>query len=830
MKQINRIINKNDFIVDFILSDLAEKLYLAEPETMVDKVNYVFINGFIDVGDLPCRKKFWQDVTNRQISLPPQIQWTYINYNSEETKIDSSSFWHRPHYLSRWAKTILVAPKTQNYQFRVSTCGSVFFWVNGKKVAEFSVYQRNKEALQEIILPLNEGQNEIIIFFDDIAERDTYFYFQLQFLGDETLYNLFSADNNEDKKIRFYGDFIRNIEIHSVNENVLLESKNKPKSDISLQCVFSKHPHEDDNKIYFSPIWEKNEEQLHLCKSAQLGSGFWYCHISYQIGSQKITKLINVTIAPEHVDDNTVGRSERFKAISLYLAQYGYPQIGKVLAAFEHGICNDEIIAIIEKSLKKISQRHDCSDFIMVPLLFIWKKHAGKYLSENMWKRIRSSILGWRYWIDEPGNDVMWFWSENHCLCFHAAQYLAGDIFFDLLFINSNRMGYENKKIAHKRLLKWFEQYEKNGFVEWNSIAYYPIDLIALLALYEDAADDDIRAKAKNALDNLFAMVAIHSLKGKAVGSMGRAYEKEILSADVNELSTYIHALWGHGVMNKSLASLPLLLAGRYQPPSYMDILANWKADTAFEARYFQGVNQQAKLITWKNKDAVLSNVVNHFTGQNGHQQHVIDLSFAGNPNARIWINHPGEKEPNGEARPSFWAGNGILPRVNQYRNRALMIMQHQNHDIAFSHLHFPKDAFDEVIYSEQSVFFRCQKGYGAIFASDPLIVNGDVLAENEIRLNKPQSAWYICVGDENQDGGFHNFVIQMQQNNLRFDGEKAYFDDPFIGPISLTWSGEFTHNHLHFIDDKWQNMPVLSLDTYPNIHFLMNKVEEHIR
>ena len=36
------------------------------------------------------------------------------------------------------------------------------------------------------------------------------------------------------------------------------------------------------------------------------------------------------------------------------------------------------------------------------------------------------AVLDYRYWVDEPGNDVMWFWSENHALCFHVSQLLAG--------------------------------------------------------------------------------------------------------------------------------------------------------------------------------------------------------------------------------------------------------------------------------------------------------------------------------------------------------------------------------------------------------------------
>lgn len=64
-----------------------------------------------------------------------------------------------------------------------------------------------------------------------------------------------------------------------------------------------------------------------------------------------------------------------------------------------------------------------------MPLIWLWQRYQGQQLPPQDWRRVRSAILGFRYWIDEPGNDTMWFWSENHCLCFHVAQYLAGQNF-----------------------------------------------------------------------------------------------------------------------------------------------------------------------------------------------------------------------------------------------------------------------------------------------------------------------------------------------------------------------------------------------------------------
>ena len=50
-------------------------------------------------------------------------------------------------------------------------------------------------------------------------------------------------------------------------------------------------------------------------------------------------------------------------------------------------------------------------------------------------------MLGFRYWMDEPGNDVMWYFSENHALLFHTACHLAGTLLPDATFTRQAAQG-----------------------------------------------------------------------------------------------------------------------------------------------------------------------------------------------------------------------------------------------------------------------------------------------------------------------------------------------------------------------------------------------------
>jgi hypothetical protein len=84
-----------------------------------------------------------------------------------------------------------------------------------------------------------------------------------------------------------------------------------------------------------------------------------------------------------------------------------------------------ETEAMIDATLPAIEDCWDCADFALVPLLW-GRTRFGHLLSDRMRARIDAAMLGYRYWMDEPGNDVQWYFSENHALLFHTSAYLAG--------------------------------------------------------------------------------------------------------------------------------------------------------------------------------------------------------------------------------------------------------------------------------------------------------------------------------------------------------------------------------------------------------------------
>ncbi|TIY07841.1 MAG: hypothetical protein E5V16_20085, partial [Mesorhizobium sp.] len=149
------------------------------------------------------------------------------------------------------------------------------------------------------------------------------------------------------------------------------------------------------------------------------------------------------------------------------------------LARLATGRGGAETDAIIAAALPAIEDCHDCADFILVPLL--WCRRAyGDSIAVDLRHRIDEAILNYRYWMDEPGNDVQWYFSENHALLFHTAAYLGGHLLPDARFVRSGRTGAEQSTVGLARVRAWLDHFEEWEMAEFNSAPYFPIDLKGL--------------------------------------------------------------------------------------------------------------------------------------------------------------------------------------------------------------------------------------------------------------------------------------------------------------------------------------------------------------
>jgi hypothetical protein len=224
--------------------------------------------------------------------------------------------------------------------------------------------------------------------------------------------------------------------------------------------------------------------------------------------------------------------------------------------------------AVVYEALQFVTERQDCADFSAVGLLRILYQFADSpHLSPELANAIRHTLLHFKYWIDEPGKEMMCFWSENHQILFHSAEYLAGQLFADEIFPNVGQTGHWHMDKARPKILRWIDLKARIGFSEWDSNCYYDEDMAPLLNLADFAADPEIADKAARLLDIMFFDMAVDSFRGTYGTSHGRTYPRHVLSGRNEATAAVSKIAWGMGIFNdpSNMTAVSLAVSPRYR-------------------------------------------------------------------------------------------------------------------------------------------------------------------------------------------------------------------------------------------------------------------------
>lgn len=215
--------------------------------------------------------------------------------------------------------------------------------------------------------------------------------------------------------------------------------------------------------------------------------------------------------------------------------------IDNILIALEEGESAD--YSKIGDTLKYIDSRYDTSDFRMPSLIRILYDHKDA-LPNEVYEAMKKTVLGFKYWMDQPGDDSMCYWSENHQLLFSSSEYLLGHYFKDEVFTNMSITGEEHAKLGKERVLIWLNQRYLYGFTEWYSSTYYVEDIAPLAVLIDFAPDEDVREKAKMVMDLLMYDLATQNFKGTFTVNSGRMYEAAKMSGRHGSMKETISDVW----------------------------------------------------------------------------------------------------------------------------------------------------------------------------------------------------------------------------------------------------------------------------------------------
>lgn len=469
--------------------------------------------------------------------------------------------------------------------------------------------------------------------------------------------------------------------------------------------------------------------------------------------------------------------------------------IMSVLARHTLGKQNEEDETVLFETLDWIDRRPDCADF---PLATILRLYQGDTLTKKERDRIKQTVLNFRYWMDELGNDAMCFDSENHSILFHGCQMIAGNLFLEETFSNSGRRGKEQAAIGKTRCIKWLDETEEHGFREFLSSTYMPLTCAAILNLV-DYADEEISRRAIRIVDGIFEMLAMHSFDGVTVGPQGIVY-RGVLSPQVSGTQ----AMLAYASKNAVIAHNDWLsfvgASKHYRLPKRIDALMHSPI-----SRTYRQASVEIKLE--KTTDYLLTSLQlpasfqpanskveppykTHglIPGRQGYQQHLWHAILA--RDCHVFVNHPGASFDMSESRPGFWYGNGVLPYLVQKGSKIIQIFNIPDwHPILFTHAHWPTDIFDLQVMENQWAFGRKGNGCVALWCSTALKVCSEVLTARELRAEGQVVAWVGICGSGDLDA----FVASCHAEQPDFDANT----------LTLSLNGKPTLKYESFSDEN---------------------------
>jgi hypothetical protein len=263
----------------------------------------------------------------------------------------------------------------------------------------------------------------------------------------------------------------------------------------------------------------------------------------------------------------------------------------------------------LDGTLKYIRGEYDCSDFRLVNVVRILYEF-GALIPEDYLGKMEEVLFNFRYWWDEPGENSMCYWSENHQILFASAEYLIGQRYPDTIFQNSGLSGRDHMEKARIRALDWLEMRWKYGFIEFYSSVYYQEDIAALINLIDFSGDEELVKKSQIILDMLFFDVAAQNIGTMFISASGRAYEGNRKGGPGANLSGLTDYYWGngkeigpgmlYGMMHSGRYSLPPVLAEIAKDSSPVIIKQSNGLDLSeLKAEGYYGTENRSMMMQW---------------------------------------------------------------------------------------------------------------------------------------------------------------------------------------------------------------------------------------
>lgn len=535
-----------------------------------------------------------------------------------------------------------------------------------------------------------------------------------------------------------------------------------------------------------------------LCPGSQLADGPYTIHCTWlDEGGEPVTStsydIHKVTPVPAPAGYERLEERKRL-VLEHYAANEERRPIWTEVARYALGRYDQVDESVLRETCEFIAARKDCADFVIQGLLRLmyWERQERR-LSPQINALMKDTVLGFKYWVDEPGDTVMYMGSENHRLLFHVAEWMAGQLFPLEEFTNSRQRGLYHATKGRMYITEWLRQRGRFGFDEWHSNSYYPISIAPIVNVYDFAImeDNKLRQMAGAVLDYMFFNLAADALDGVLGTTHGRSYGIYVKYPDFEGTAATCWLLYGTGSLVKGTSGMaPVTIAtSQYPLPPILAQIANDR-EAVVESRVRQGIlngtARHADFSVYRTPDYMISGLQDHRPGEYESSTHVAQVTLR-DKNVVFWSCPQTSGEGSG-LRPDYWSGHTTLPRVIQVRN--VMSLTWRLSEFAWmSHCFFEPERFDEVLLEGNWAFARAGSGYLGIYSQHGMRV-GDQgqYAGRELICEARENTWLVECGRQADWGTWEAFVQALRTAHIEAQDGAVTYVSPSIGTLVTGW------------------------------------------
>jgi hypothetical protein len=540
---------------------------------------------------------------------------------------------------------------------------------------------------------------------------------------------------------------------------------------------------------------------VELCQGKDLPDGQYLLTCTWRVPSGKVISTFSYTIrkvSPKVAPPGYERIEERRKLVLQHFSDdidREAHTIWREVARYALGQYERVDEAAIRRTCQFIAARNDCADFVIqgVLRLMFWERLQA-HLSPEINALMKDTILGFKYWVDEPGDTVMYMGSENHRLLFHVAEWMAGMLFPTEEFTNSLQKGLFHYQKAYVYITEWLRQRGRYGYDEWHSNSYLPVCIAPLVNVYDFAVHEGqykLRQMVQAALDQVFFYLAADTYQGFWGTTHGRSYGIYVKYADFDGTAATCWLLYGTGALTAGTGGMAPVCLGSstYKPPELFYKIAHDRSSVV-EARQRQGIlrtsARNANFVVYRTPDYLLSGLQDHRKGEYESSTHVAQVTLANK--ALIFWSCPHTTGEGSGLRPDYWSGHATLPRVIQHKN-VMALTWRLTRFSWMSHCWLEPSHFDAVRLKGNWAFARAGDGFVGIYSQNGLQWGEfGQYAGRELQCTAIQNTWLVECGRQVDWGSFDAFIHALEAAKIEVIDDAIHYQSPTIGEFITGW------------------------------------------